>query len=214
MFNQSIVSDPELLASLSPVPLLELGGRDTTSLPPFSCSRSCCFHPLILVLRISLLLLLIYLYLFIFIRLFASGWYLITATDPPISATFSERHNALLLSRGWAAASWSSALGGKKGSCGMGARTRTRRHQEQRRIFSFSFRSLLLSLLPSLITSFCWSCCHRLYRESKYHCDPLSCVDLPNAPDMTPFDRVTPILRRYLSVNLKSANSRIGFSVY
>ena len=36
-------------------------------------------------------------FVFIFIRLFAGGWYLITATDSPISAPFSETHNAPLL---------------------------------------------------------------------------------------------------------------------
>lgn len=37
-----------------------------------------------------------------------------------------------------------------------------------------SFRSLLLS--ASFISSFCSRCC-RLYRESKYHCDPLTCLE-------------------------------------
>lgn len=87
----------ELLTSPSvapSTPLLKFGGERYYS---FSLSFPLTFSS-------SSFSFLLHLHIFTFIRLFAGGWYLITATDPPISATFSETHNAPLLG-GWAAAS-------------------------------------------------------------------------------------------------------------
>lgn len=167
-------TDSELLASLGPAPLLEFGGGDTTSsfslsfsiaaftLSPLSASRQLLSppHPPPP----------LYIYSFI-------CWWLI----PHYRDRSTDKRNVLgntqcappfsRLSRSFL------AIGNRREEGRLRARTRTRRHQEQKRIFSAQpfLSSLLFSV--SLGSFFCSRCRRRLYWESKYHRDPLSCLE-------------------------------------
>lgn len=135
MFNRSIVSVGRAADfPLGSTPLLKFGGGEillllSRRLLPLGSSH----------IPFIFSLLLLHLHIFTFIRLFAGGWYLITATDLPISATFSETHNAPLLG------DWAAASPGHRRQEGKGW-MRMRRHQEQARIFFASFAQPLLSI--------------------------------------------------------------------
>lgn len=204
MFNRSIVSvgraaDFPLGRS---TPLLKFGGGGILLL--LGSSRV----PFVFFLR------LLHLHIFTLIRLFAGGWYLITATDLPISATFLETHNAPLLG-GWAVASPDHRRQEGKGW------TRTRRHQEQGRIFFASFATSSFNSLSVHVVSFlCFHCRHWLYEESRYRRastrprtplyraqSRLLTPSFPDASDITPFIALHPNPRIDLSVNLTRTHS-------